>query len=260
MESDIQQGLDLISQYQEKQQASTETMLQDFLRWGPFGVLANAYLTSISRIKRVTSPVTKAKETDFNMTALTNHWSIYLPKPDEFDRLNGLLEALRGSIIKATKDKNLKPDDVVSKLNNLGIDCKYNGNVKSLITTDWACVAGSWAFSIMMGLATFWSLGVLGSIIGTWMGGGLTAKNVQGKTLYDNGWLPKRIIAASKTVYQTMLNIEALENAKPLDESKKLNDYEFRVKFIKKATEVYADTACSIGRGLCAAINLSFKG
>lgn len=260
MESDIQQGLNLISQYQEKQQASTETMLQDFLRWGPFGVLANVYLTSISRIKRVTFPIQKAKEADFSSSQLATNWSIYLPKPDEFDRLVKALESLRQSIIKVTKDKSMKPDDVVDKLNRLGIDCKYNGSVKSMITTDWGCVAGSWALSMIWSLCLLFcpAGSIIGSIFGTYYGGAIGSKNVQGKGLLQNGWTAKKIIEASKVVYQTMLNIEALENVKPLDESRKLNDYEFRVKFIKKATEVYTETACSLGRGLCAAINLAY--
>ena len=226
---------------------SDEHLGQDFLRWGIAGMIAGAILARIGRIRSYLSNVTTNTIDEDKL----DKWyarSLYLPNYDKFSRLVQALGVLGNAIKKFTSDPKAEVAPVVIALKNLGIDCKFNGDISKIITVDWGASAGSLLGSLLGGALTG-ATGIAGLNIP--IGG--HALSDQGGKLIDRGWTAEKLSKAASDVVKLIDQLESLKSAeKPIPYEAK--DRSIKKRFISRSVDVYTHTIKNVGRGLVAAI------
>ena len=218
--------------------ASVEHLLQDFLRWGPIGMIAGTYLASLGRISSVLNSGIDAGVSAEKMASWSGR-SVYLPSYEQFTKMMKGLKLLQTSCVQLVKNPKEDLVKIVEALRACGIDASASGNINKKITTDWKAVAGDWIGNICLGLP--------GKIIGTHM------LSNNGGTLSTRGWTPTNFIQGCKDMRSLVDNIKKLEDSKDTMIAKN-PDNAAKLLFVKKAYSVYLHTVKNVGRGLASAL------
>lgn len=230
-----------------RMESSNENLLQDFLRWGPAGMIAGAILARFSRIRSICA---KAKlivdqEKFDNWTAR----SLYLPPAQKMKILMDGLEQLAKGIESTINDPKFDLGTLSEALRKCGIDVNPGkGDVSKIITTDWKAVAGSLPGQLLLGAG----FGVAG-VIADSVGGHMASSN--GGTLADKGYTKASLVDYADRIVKLIdmvYKLKDMKNQKGVHEE--AENLSAKLRFVKKAIDVLVHTIKNVGRGMAAAI------
>ena len=209
--------------------------IQDFLRWGPFGLLMGLYLKKLTRIKNnLIQGKPKLDVVDFSKKR-----SLYLdPAKGVITILSGT-EALLKELTKRTKDPSkTKVSDFDAMLKNMGIARVGNDPTDGRPSTDWKAVGGSLLLSFL-------------GPVGTAIGGHVASDN--GKPISERGWGKSELIKATDLLIKCIDLFATLE--KELKQAKKsAGENKHVVKYMIKLLKTCKDAIQYNGRGLAAVV------
>lgn len=251
-----------------RMESSNEHLLQDFLRWGPAGLIAGAILARLDRIRSICA---KAKMTV--KQEKFDNWSsrsIYLPPARKMKMLMEGLEGLSNGIENTLKDPKFDLIQLADQLRKCGIDVNPGkGTVAKAISTDWKAVAGDWVGTLLLagvgGLVGYVAGGLIGLITG-----GLTGKTIvgagsgsigahvaseNGGTLADKGYTKASLCDYADRIARLIDRVYMLKELRTREGMhEETENLSVKLRFVKKALNMQIHTIKNIGRGMAAAI------
>lgn len=222
-------------------EASMEGKLQDFLRFGLDGLIANFYYSSLSRIRKVCEKYRNS--TDIKVEDKT---SLYLPDYFQFTQIIKKIDMLFDACEKFQKDPKADIRVVVDGLRKGGANVGYDGSVQDLTGTDWKAVVGSWVGDIV-----FCALGIpiLGRVVGA------HAASDNGGKIKNRGWDVGKIAQAAGMIADRIDKVYALKNMKP-NANTDDPDLGAKIHFATNAYKIYLDVLKNVGRGVASAFTI----
>lgn len=237
-----------------RMEESNEHLLQDFLRWGPAGMIAGAILARFSRIRSICAKakLTVDQEKFDNWTAR----SLYLPPAQKMKILMDGLEQLAKGIESTINDPKFDLGTLSETLRKCGIDVNPGkGDVSKIITTDWKAVGGSALGYALLGFG----IGITGvAIPGSGDAAnviGAHAMSSNGGTLADKGYTKASLVDYADRIVKLIdmvYKLKDMKNQKGVHEE--AENLSAKLRFVKKAIDVLVHTIKNVGRGMAAAI------
>ena len=233
---------------------SNEHLLQDFLRWGPAGMIAGAILARFSRIRSICA---KAKLTvDQEKFDSWRARSLYLPPAQKMKIIMEGLEHLADGIEGTIKDPKFDLMKLSETLRKCGIDVNPGkGDVSKIITTDWKAVGGSILGSFLLGLGVgLTGIAIPGSDIAANTIGAHAASD-NGGTLADKGYTKASLVDYAERIVKLIDRIDQLKSMRAQQGvHEEAENLAAKLRFVKKAIDILVHTIKNVGRGMAAAI------